>query len=103
MALNALQTALVGLEVKRGLANRAHQDFEQIFADSHSEYLSLASPRVRNRCQILPGAVLNDVVPALGDGFSIHQLATHRYRAGAGSEKISGGLQIHTAGGDHFN
>jgi hypothetical protein len=37
MALDALQTALVGLEFNRGLANRAHENFEQIFADSHSE------------------------------------------------------------------
>ena len=37
MALDALQAALVGLEFDRRLAHGAHEDFEQIFADSHSE------------------------------------------------------------------
>jgi hypothetical protein len=37
MALNAFQAALVGLEFDCGLTKRAHEDFEQIFADGHSE------------------------------------------------------------------
>jgi hypothetical protein len=37
MALDALQAALVGFQFDRGLAQGAHEDFEQIFADSHSE------------------------------------------------------------------
>src|SRR5664279_668503 len=35
MALDALQAALVGFELHRGFADGAHQNFEQIFADSH--------------------------------------------------------------------
>jgi len=37
MALDALQAALVGIEFDRGLTQGTHEDFEQIFTDSHSE------------------------------------------------------------------
>jgi hypothetical protein len=37
MALDAFQPALVGFEFNRRLTKRAHEDFEQIFADGHSE------------------------------------------------------------------
>jgi hypothetical protein len=51
MALDALQAALVGLELHRGFANGAHQNLEQIFADSHNETNSLAgaAPNIRIR------------------------------------------------------
>ena len=37
VALDALQAALVGLQLDGGLADGAHQDLQQLFADRHSE------------------------------------------------------------------
>src|ERR1039458_68499 len=41
VTLDAFQAALITLEFDRSLADGAHKDFQQIFADSHSETFSL--------------------------------------------------------------
>ena len=37
VALDAFEPAVIGLQLDHGLANGAHENFQQFFADSHSE------------------------------------------------------------------
>src|SRR5215813_5666335 len=47
VALNTLQAAAVRFQVERGLTQRAHEDFKQIFADRHMR--SIQCIKVRRR------------------------------------------------------
>jgi len=91
VALHALKTAAIRLELDCGLTKRTDQDLEQLFANSHIAMVGQAAPRVHwgsgrgfhvgaglgNDCEILPGAFFNYVEAIFPDGLGVDELASY--------------------------
>ena len=98
VALHALKTAAIRLELDCGLTKRTDQDLEQLFANSHIAMVGQAVRPVQwascrhlhvqtgfgNDREILAGAFFNHIETILVNGFGIDELASDSYGAGAG-------------------